>query len=125
MGSAAQVPNPAQYKDQSYPMANYDAMNLLALAMLAAQSTTPSVYDSHILSLGQPGPGKVTVHTFAEGKAELAAGHQIYYDGATGPVTFSKYHNSSGEFDASVQAEKYRVVGVLSSSEVSHLALGA
>ena len=125
MASAAQVPKPAQYKDQSYPMANYDGVNLMALAILAAKSTTPSVYNNYILRLGQPGPGKVTVYTFAQGKTELAAGHQIYYDGATGPVTFNNYHNSSGEFDASVQADNYRVLGVLSSSQVSHLALGS
>jgi ABC-type branched-subunit amino acid transport system substrate-binding protein len=124
MASAAQVPKPAQYKDQSYPMTNYDGVNLMALAMLAAKSTSPSVYDNYILSLGQPGQGKVTVHTFAEGKAELAAGHHIYYDGASGPVTFTRYHNSSGGFDCEIQADNYRVCGVLPSAEVTHLALG-
>jgi len=33
------------------------------------------------------------VHTFAAGKAALAAGKKIRYVGASGPVFFPKYHN--------------------------------
>jgi hypothetical protein len=40
----------------------------------------------------------VAVHSYAQGVKELKAGHQIYYQGVTGPIAFNKYHNSTGEF---------------------------
>lgn len=76
----------------------YDGIMVMALAMEAAHSTTPSVYNSYMTKVTMQRPGAVEVHAFAQGVKELKAGHQIYYVGVTGPVAFNKYHNSTGEF---------------------------
>ena len=77
----------------------YDAMNISALAMLESKSTTPSVWISKIASV--TGDAKlVHVATFAQGKQAILAGKSVYYAGATGPITFNQFHNSSGNFEA-------------------------
>jgi branched-chain amino acid transport system substrate-binding protein len=76
----------------------YDGILVMALAMQAAHSTTPSVYNSYMTKVTMSRPGAVEVHTYAQGVKELKAGHQIYYVGVTGPISFDKYHNSTGEF---------------------------
>ena len=78
----------------------YDAMNISALAMLEAKSTTPSVWIDKIASI--TGNTSLTrVSTFAQGKQAIAAGKSVYYYGATGQILFNKYHNASGNFEAS------------------------
>jgi ABC-type branched-subunit amino acid transport system substrate-binding protein len=77
----------------------YDAMNISALAMLEARSTTPSAWISKIASI--TGDTSLTrVYTFAQGRAAIAAGKSVYYFGATGQIAFNQYHNSSGNFEA-------------------------
>ena len=76
----------------------YDGIIVMALAMEAAHSTTPSVYNSYMTKVTMNRPGAVAVNTFAQGVSALKAGHQIYYVGVTGPVDFNHYHNSTGEF---------------------------
>jgi ABC-type branched-subunit amino acid transport system substrate-binding protein len=100
LSSGSQVKNAPQYTADPYAMDPYDGAVIMALAMLQAHSVNPSVFNSHILDVTQPRSGAVTVHTFAQGKAALAAGHQIRYIGAMGPVDFNRYHNSTGAFDA-------------------------
>jgi ABC-type branched-subunit amino acid transport system substrate-binding protein len=77
----------------------YDAMNISALAMLEAKSTTSSVWINKIASITADTKG-VHVATFAQGKTAILAGKSVYYAGATGPIIFNKYHNSSGNFEA-------------------------
>jgi branched-chain amino acid transport system substrate-binding protein len=76
----------------------YDGIMVMSLAMEAAHSTKPSVYNSYMTKVTLRRPGAVEVHSFAQGMQELKAGHQIYYVGVTGPVDFNRYHNSTGEF---------------------------
>lgn len=76
----------------------YDGIIAMSLAMQAAHSTKPSVYNSFMPKVTTKRPGAVEVSTFAQGIRELKAGHQIYYVGVTGPIVFDRYHNSTGEF---------------------------
>jgi hypothetical protein len=39
------------------------------------------------------------VHSYAEGIAALKAGKKIDYVGATGPILWNQWHNSTGEFE--------------------------
>jgi branched-chain amino acid transport system substrate-binding protein len=71
----------------------YDHTNMIALAMLAAHSTSPVTFNPFIEKITR---GTAVVHTFAEGKAALAAGKTIDYVGVTGQVSFDKFHNSGG-----------------------------
>jgi branched-chain amino acid transport system substrate-binding protein len=74
---------------------NYDDVNLLALAMLKANTVNPIVYNTSISAVTT---GSTIVTNFVDGAKALSEGKDITYQGATGPVTFDQYHNSSGGF---------------------------
>jgi branched-chain amino acid transport system substrate-binding protein len=78
----------------------YDGMIGMALAMVAAKSVKPSVFNSYMSKVCNPGSGKTAVYTFAQGVKALKAGKQIQYYGATGLINFNKYHNSYGNQEA-------------------------
>lgn len=92
------VPQATQYLTDPTAEARYDATTVMALAMLAAHSTNPAVYNGAIRSVTAPRPGAVVVHTFLQGKAMLAAGKKVQYVGPTGPEPFDQWHNSTGAF---------------------------
>lgn len=97
MNPAAGVAQPKQYANDTYSMAYYDEATLELLAMVAAHSVKPSVYNSYMTKV--TGPGKdVVVHTFSAGKAALDAGKTIQYVGPSGPIIFNKYHNTFSAF---------------------------
>jgi ABC-type branched-subunit amino acid transport system substrate-binding protein len=89
------VDNPGQYLPSPFCKSYYDSVNLLVLAMIKAKSAAPSVYNSVIPEVTNGGK---EVNNFADGAAALNAGTDIKYAGALGPISFDKYHNSSGEF---------------------------
>jgi hypothetical protein len=94
------VPQPvSQWTTDSYAMSYWDSVNLMALAALEAKSTNPKVFTPYIVKVTTPKAGAVVVHSFAEGKQALAAGKQIQYIGAVGPITFDQWRNSPGEFE--------------------------
>lgn len=76
----------------------YDAMNIIALAMLEAKSTNPSVYVHDMIKVAN-GPG-TKVYDFKTGAADIAKGEAINYQGAGGPQDFNQYHNVTGAFQA-------------------------
>ena len=118
--SAKQVPQPLQWNADLYSVADYDSVVIAALAMDAAHSTKPSVYDTYITKVTSPASGATIVHTYAQGKAALAAGKHIQYVGATGPVIFNQWHNAGNQF----AIERYingnwKVSSVLSATETN------
>ncbi|HWE14745.1 MAG TPA: ABC transporter substrate-binding protein [Solirubrobacteraceae bacterium] len=99
-GAAAKVSHPiSQWENDSFAEAAWDSVNLMALAMEMAHSTTPSVYNPYITKVANGGPGATVVHSFAAGKAAILAHKAITYAGATGPITFDQYQNSPGAFE--------------------------
>ena len=112
-----------QWENNSFSESGYDAVITLALAMDAAKSTDGSVYNNYIMQVTAPGSGKQVVYTYPAGLAALAAGHQIQYVGASGPILFNSFHNSFGaqaveEFPANAPAV---VVGTISQAAVQAL----
>ncbi|MGA9859644.1 MAG: ABC transporter substrate-binding protein [Solirubrobacteraceae bacterium] len=87
----------------------YDGINLAALAMLAAHSTSPSAYMPWLIKIGNGTPGAVVVHSYADGAAALKAGKTIRYEGPGGPTSFDAYHDSAGLF----QVDKYSPTGAV------------
>lgn len=75
---------------------SFDAVEAQGLAMLEAHSVQPTVYNSDILAVTASGKGKIVVHTFAQGKAEIARGKKIQYVGSSGPMIFDRWHNAFG-----------------------------
>lgn len=90
----------SQWYSNPIGFALYDGVIVQALAMNAAHSVSPAVYDKDILAVTAPGPGKVIVHTYPQGVAALKAGKKIQYVGASGSILFNKWHNSFGNFAA-------------------------
>jgi ABC-type branched-subunit amino acid transport system substrate-binding protein len=120
LASASQVPKPGQWSTDPYSMTDYDAVNVMALAMLAAKSTSPAAFNKDILTVTKPAPGKTVVTSFAAGKAALAAGKQIQYVGAGGPIVFDQWHNSTGAFEAAKQVDGNPVlVGSVSAAQIA------
>ncbi|HWD75075.1 MAG TPA: ABC transporter substrate-binding protein [Solirubrobacteraceae bacterium] len=90
----------------------YDGINLAALAMTAAHSTSPSAFMPYIIKIGDGVPGATVVHSYADGAAALKAGKQIRYEGPGGPTNFDAYHDSAGLF----QVDTYSPSGAVSVS---------
>ncbi|HUY06785.1 MAG TPA: ABC transporter substrate-binding protein [Acidimicrobiales bacterium] len=78
------APVPPQY-------ALYDGLNIMALAMDEAHSSTPSVY-LHFMKKVTYNPGGEVVSNYAQGLAALNAGKKIQYEGASGQLVFNKYN---------------------------------
>lgn len=78
----------------------YDAVTLSALAMVAAKSTKPSNYAKLLKQIANGGPGATVVGSFADGVTALRAGKSIRYEGASGPIDFNQYNNSSPLYQA-------------------------
>lgn len=123
LASKAHVPQPAQWNTDLYSVADYDATVIMSLAMIAAHSTSPSVYNSFITKVTSPSSNTVVVHTFAAGKAALQAGKQIQYVGASGPSVFNRYHNSGGGFEMIrlTPAGKTVLVGPVTAADVQQV----
>lgn len=101
VNSAAQIKDPATILGVGVIASIYDGINLMALAMQEAHSTSGSVYNADILKIASGTPGAVVVDSYAAGLAALKAGKQIHYEGVDGAVSFNAYHNSPGNFSAS------------------------
>jgi branched-chain amino acid transport system substrate-binding protein len=99
LAPATKVPSPGQYVNNYTPEVEYDSVNIIALAMLAAKSTDPKKFDPYIVRITVPSAGAVQVATFAAGKAALASGKSIQYVGVTGPFLFNKFHNAPVRFE--------------------------
>ena len=97
--TATHVSKPAQYSQDLFAESWYDSTITYALAALNGHSTQSSIINSNILKVVTPGKGIEVVHTFAQGKRALVAGRRIDYVGATGQLTFNKYHNSLVGFE--------------------------
>jgi branched-chain amino acid transport system substrate-binding protein len=96
MTLGGKVADPGQYIGQTYAISDYDAVNITALAMTEANSTSPGVYNSFVTKV--TAPGGVVVHTYADGLAALKAGKRIQYAGASGPLVFTAYHSAERQF---------------------------
>jgi ABC-type branched-subunit amino acid transport system substrate-binding protein len=115
LASASQVKDAASYADQIYAEVPYDNVNMVALAMLAANSTDPAVYNPYIRKITE---GTTVVHTFAEGKAALAAGQTINYVGVEGQINFDQYQNSAGVW-AALSPVTNKPVAILTPAQVT------
>ena len=80
----AGAPVPPQYS-------LYDGLNIAALAMDEAHSSSPSTYVKYIKKVTY-NPGGVVVSTYAQGYKDLKAGKKIQYEGASGQLVFNKWN---------------------------------
>jgi branched-chain amino acid transport system substrate-binding protein len=97
--ASTSVANPTQWLKDEYTESGFDTVIICSLAMLAAHTTNPVVFNSYIPKVTTVGDGATVVHTFAQGKALLAQGKNIAYVGANGETAFDRWHNSSPGFE--------------------------
>jgi branched-chain amino acid transport system substrate-binding protein len=120
LASAKQVPQPSQWVPDLYSVADYDSAIIMALAMDAAHSTSPSVYNSFITKVTAPAAGATVVSTYQAGKAALAQGKRIRYVGAVGPLDFNQWHNAGNQFAIERYSKgNWQVSSVLSAAEIN------
>jgi peroxiredoxin family protein len=98
MGLGSQVQDPGQYIGHPYTIGDFDAVTIMALAMVAANSTSSKVYNSYVTKVTAPSAGATVVHNYADGLSALKAGKTIQYVGASGPLVFNKYHSAGRAF---------------------------
>jgi ABC-type branched-subunit amino acid transport system substrate-binding protein len=98
LASAAQVPDASSYADDPFSIANYDAVNIVALAILMTHTINTTVINNTLSSVITPGPGKVVCDSYAECKKDILAGDKIQYVGAGGPIQLNKWHNAGGSY---------------------------
>jgi ABC-type branched-subunit amino acid transport system substrate-binding protein len=82
------------YKGKSPTVHLYDGIILTALAMVAAKSADPTVYNPKIFDIANGVSGATVVSTFKDGVAALNAGKSIRYVGAAGENNFNQWNNS-------------------------------
>lgn len=120
---ASQVKDPATILGVGVIASIYDGINLMALAMQEAHSTSGPVYNADIAKIAAGVPGATVVDSYASGLAALKAGKHIHYIGVGGSIHFNANHNSPGNFAASgFQANGSPVVlGVIPGTDVQKL----
>jgi neutral amino acid transport system substrate-binding protein len=86
--------NATTYKGKSPTVHLYDGIVMTALAMVAANSADPTVYNPKIIDIANGVSGATVVSTFKDGVAALKAGKSIRYVGAAGENNFNQWNNS-------------------------------
>lgn len=97
--STAQMSNITQYLTVPYTMHIYDSATIGALAMVAANSTSPATYQPFIAKVCTAAPGATVVHSFADGVKALQAGQTIDFVGPGDQTVLNQWNNSPGGFD--------------------------
>jgi ABC-type branched-subunit amino acid transport system substrate-binding protein len=102
----------------------YDGINLAALAMLMAKSTSPAVYGPDILKIGDGVSGATICYSYSQCAPLVRKGTAIRYEGPGGPTIFDSYHDSNGIFqiDTYSASGKVNVVGTISTAQLRALA---
>jgi ABC-type branched-subunit amino acid transport system substrate-binding protein len=98
LGLGTQVQNPGRLLSNPYAIGDFDSVVIMALAMVAANSTSPPVYNSFISKVTDQSPGARVVHDYADGLAALKAGKTIQYVGASGALVFNQFHSAGRAF---------------------------
>jgi len=120
LADAKQVPQPSQWLGQQYSTAPFDGLIISSLAMTAAHSTNPAVFNKYILSVTAPGAGKTVVYSYKAGVAALKAGKKIQYVGAGGPTIFNRWHDANGEYGVYQYVNgKLKLAGTISAAQLA------
>lgn len=100
--SSSEIPNPGQWSDNPYVMSDFDAVTIAALAMVAAGTVDPAVFNPYVKNVTAGGANTVVVHSYAEGLFALRTGHAIQYVGPSGPMAFDRWQNAAVGFSLAV-----------------------
>ena len=123
LASAPEVPNPAQWSSDPYTSSTYDAVTIVALAIVAAGTTDPAVFNPFVRTITAGGSGTVEVHAYVEGLTALRTGHMIQYVGPSGPLAFDKWQNAPGGFSVAGYdpSRQTTLIGSITAGDVGKL----
>lgn len=121
LASKSSVPSASTYSADPFSIGNYDAVNLVALAMVEKKTTNTKALSNVIGELTRAKPHDVVVHSFAQGVKELKAGKQIQYQGAAGPIFFNKWHNVGSSYHVVTDSLTPKTLGNISAGAVAQL----
>lgn len=120
------ISDPASFVTSPAVETIYDQVTVLALAMIAAQSTDPKVFDPYIDKLLRPSADAVKVGTFAAGKTALEQHKTIQYVGVQGPYDLNTYNNLPPDFqvDSWTSSGALHLVGSITPAQINAAAHG-
>jgi ABC-type branched-subunit amino acid transport system substrate-binding protein len=75
----------------------YDSVIIACLAMTAAKSSDPTVWNNYVKKVAEGNGEAVT--TYKDGVAALKAGKTINFNGASGTDDYNEFHNVAGSWD--------------------------
>jgi neutral amino acid transport system substrate-binding protein len=108
--AASTLATAPSYNQRGSTLHLYDGIIMTALAMVATNSSDPSVYNPEIKVIANGSSGATEVHTYKEGVDALHAGKTIRFIGAGGQNNFDQYNNSqSGYIWVSFDAQGHEV----------------
>jgi hypothetical protein len=120
LAAGDRVEDPEQWVEDPFSLGPWDAVTIMALAMIHAKTTVPTEYNDSIMEVTAAGDGKTVVNTFAEGKEALEGGKEIQYVGAFGPIAFTESHNFTGGFVVTqAKGKKEATVPEVSSEQIA------
>ena len=119
LGSASQVPQASTYLTDPFSLANYNAVNMVSLAILEKKTVTRTVINKTLNSIIDRGKGKTVCNSFAACKKDILAGKKIQYVGATGPIKLNKWHNAGGTYHVITDSLKPKTLGKILGGEVA------
>jgi branched-chain amino acid transport system substrate-binding protein len=96
--SASQFPDAPKYKQRGSTLHLYDGIIMTALAMVATNSSDPTVYNPKIIDIANGTSGAMVVNTYKDGVAALKAGKSIRFEGAGGQNNFNQWNNSQSGY---------------------------
>lgn len=92
--AAAQFPDAPKYKQRASTLHLYDGIVQAALAMLATNSSDPTVYNPKIKDIGNGVSGATVVHTYKDGADAIKNGKSVRLIGAGGETNYNQWNNS-------------------------------
>lgn len=119
LASASQVPKAKTYLTDPFALANYNAVNMVSLAIMEKQTTKRPVINKTLNSIIKPGKHKKTCDSFAQCKTDILKGKKIRYIGATGPINLNKWHNAGGTYHVITDALHPKSLGKIGSAKVA------
>lgn len=121
LASAKQVPQASTYSDDPFTIANYDGVNMVALAMIEKGTTNRVVINNTLKSIISGGAGKVVCDSFAACKSDIAAGKHIQYQGAGGAIQLNQWHNAGGSYHVITDSLTPKSLGEITAGQVAGL----
>jgi branched-chain amino acid transport system substrate-binding protein len=92
--AAAQFPDAPKYKQRASTLHLFDGILQTALAMLATNSSDPTVYNPKIRDIGNGVSGASVVHTYKDGADAIKGGKSVRLTGAGGATNYNQWNNS-------------------------------